>query len=407
MSKLAELREARQKAHADLSATLALTPSVENNEKARKMIDEINRCKVEIDKLETRGLSTVGDAVKGDKDVEFRRAFQTYLRQGERSSAEVRNILTAQRDGVIEGNLGSHIGTYSDLGYFVPTGFVNALEIAEKFYCDMVGKCGSISTGSASPLPYPTSNDTSNVAVLLGEAGAVVEKDVTASQILFGAYKYSSGMIKVSVELAQDSAFDLESFIAKQMGTRFGRKFEDVFINGTGSAQPTGLLTAIDASGITPIVAAGANANSGNAGDTSVNSIGWADVVNLEHSVDKAYRAGASYIMHDATVAALSRVLDKFGRPLFVPGLGGDVDRVNGYPVVVNNAVPQIGASNVVMAFGPLEKYLIRRVKDVQILTLRERFADSLQVGYLGFARIDANLLDAGTHPFNVLQMHS
>jgi len=406
MSKITELREARAKAHADLSAVLALAPSADNNEMARKLIAESERLKSEIDKLESRGMSTVGDGIRAEANVELRRAFQTYLRQGERSSPEVKAILE-KRDGVTEGTLLNHIGTYAGLGYFVPTGFVNDVEVATKWFADLIGVCGSISTGSASPLPYPTSNDTTQQASIIGESSVVSEQDVTANQITFGAYKYASGLVKASVELVQDSAFDIEGFVARQMGIRFGRKFEADFTNGTGNSQPTGLLTAIANSGATPVIAQGANANSGLSGDNSTNSIGWADLVQLEHSVDKSYRKGASYMLHDQTVSKLMQTLDKFGRPLFVPGMNGDVDRLNGYPIVVNNSMPQIGSSNVVIAFGQLQKYLIRRVKDFSLLVLRERYAEYGQVGYLGFQRCDANLLDAGTHPVNVLQMHS
>jgi HK97 family phage major capsid protein len=409
MSKLTELREARKKAHVELSAVLGLAPSVENNERARKIIADMDVMKADIDKLETRGLSTIGDTIKGEKNVEFQRAFLTYLRQGERTPAETREILRSSeaRDGVIEGNVGLHIGTYSDLGFFVPTGFVNAVDVATKWYADLVGKCGSINTGSGEPLPYPTNNDTSNKAVILGEAGSVVEKDVTASHVKFGAYKYSTGLVKISLELAQDSAFDLETFVAEACGTRLGRAWEEHFTVGTGSGQPTGILTAVAASGATPVIAQGANENSGLSGDTSLNSIGWSDVVNLEHSVDKSYRRGASYMLHDSTVSRLQRTLDRFGRPLYVPGMNGEPDRLNNYPIIVNNAMPEIAASNVVMAFGQFEKYKIRRVKDFQVLVLRERYADLGQIAYIGFARADANLVDSGTHPINVLMMHS
>jgi HK97 family phage major capsid protein len=236
----------------------------------------------------------------------------------------------------------------------------------------------------------------------------VSEQDLTAGQVIFGAYKYTSGVIRVSLELAQDSAFDLEALVARQMGIRFGREWEDITTNGDGSNKPTGILTAIANSGATPVIAAGSSANSGGS-ETGANSIGWADLVNLEHSVDKSYRKGARYMCHDLTVSKLAQVLDKFGRPLFVPGTteNGGVDRVNGYPVVVNNSMPTVAASNVSMAFGDLSKFMIRKVKDYQVLVLRERYADFGQIGYIGFARIDSNLVDAGTHPINVLMQHS
>ena len=59
------------------------------------------------------------------------------------------------------------------------------------------------------------------------------------------------------------------------------------------------------------------------------------------------------------------------------------------------------------MLFGALKKYQIRRVAEMRILRLTERFADFGQVGFLGLARYDGNLLDAGTHPVKYLIQHS
>ena len=74
---------------------------------------------------------------------------------------------------------------------------------------------------------------------------------------------------------------------------------------------------------------------------------------------------------------------------------------------MINQSMPQIAASNVTVAFGDLSKMLVRRVRDFSVLVLRERYAEFGQVGFLGFMRVDSNLLDAGTGPVNVLQQHS
>lgn len=316
-----------------------------------------------------------------------------------------------QRDGLVEGApMLNHIGTYTGLGFFVPTGFVNAIEQATKWFAPLLD--GSVitimDTATGQPLPFPTSNDTTQAAVIVGEAGTVVEQDITASQINFGAYKFTSGLVKVSLELLQDSNFDLEAWLTQRFAERWGRGLENYLTNGTGNSQPTGLLTAIAANGgPTPIIAAGSNANDAS-GSTGVNSIGYADLVNLEHSVDPSYRRGAKYMFHDQTLSALKRLLDKYGRPLWAPGItAGDPDTLNGYSYVINQSMPQIGASNVTIAFGDLKKFIARRVKDLSVVKLVERYAELGQVGFISFARLDSNLIDAGTHPVNVLQQHS
>ena len=112
-------------------------------------------------------------------------------------------------------------------------------------------------------------------------------------------------------------------------------------------------------------------------------------------------------MFHDQTIAAVKKIKDKYGRPLWQPGLANNApDTINGYPYVANNDMDalQTGATSPVVVkktaiFGQLPKYLIRRVKGLSILRLEERFAEFGQVAFLGFARYDGNLLDAGTHP--------
>lgn len=113
-------------------------------------------------------------------------------------------------------------------------------------------------------------------------------------------------------------------------------------------------------------------------------------------------------MLHDTTLASIKKILDKFGRPIWTPGLAAnDPDRILGYEYVINQAMPVIAPSAATIAFGDMKKYLIRRVKDFSVLVLRERYAELGQVGYLAFMRVDGNLMDAGTHPVNVLQQSS
>ena len=70
-----------------------------------------------------------------------------------------------------------------------------------------------------SPLPYPVADDTGNTATIVGETSTVNELDVTANQVVLEAYKLTSGLIKASVELMQDSAFDLDGYVASVLAS--------------------------------------------------------------------------------------------------------------------------------------------------------------------------------------------
>jgi HK97 family phage major capsid protein len=263
-------------------------------------------------------------------------------------------------------------------------------------------------TASGNAIPWPTNNDTANRATIVGEAGDVTEQDPgTTNHVKFGAYKLTSKRVVASNELLEDSGIDVQAWLAEKFAERFGRGEEYFFTVGTGSAQPTGLLVAIAASGATPVTALGSAANSGGTED-GTNSIGYVDLVNLEHSVDPAYRRDARYMLSDNTLGKLKTILDKFGRPLWQMGIAvGEPNTLNGYQYSINQNMPSVAAGNTTMAFGDFSKFVIRRAGAMRVRRLVELYAETDEVGFLAFERVDSQLLDAGTHPINVLNQHT
>jgi HK97 family phage major capsid protein len=346
-------------------------------------------------------------AAKGKKDWRKRRekirldpAFETFLRTGDKSRMrEARDAYT----GMGIGSPTSSIPT----SVFVPQGFVDDIEIALRFYGELYGICRDYPTATGAPLPYPTTNDTSVEAEIIGEGQQVSTEVVNIGNVVFQAWKYSTKLVQVSLELLQDSAFDLGRFLTEQFAIRLARKWEDDFVNGVGTSMPRGI--SLDA--ILGATASGANANSGLSADTDTNSIGTTDLLSLIFSVDPNYRKNGSFLMNDLTKQMLSSLLDKFGRPLFTPNpQTGKLESIFGYPVRCNNFVAQIGSTSPVsqppvVYFGDFKKYLVRRVKDLMVLRLVERYAELGLVGFIGFARMDARLIDAGTNPIKYLRM--
>ena len=123
-------------------------------------------------------------------------------------------------------------------------------------------------------------------------------------------------------------------------------------------------------------------------------------MVSLEHSVDPAYRGNAKFMMSDSALAKTKLLLDTQGRPLWSAGIaGGAPDTLLGYPIIINNDMAVMAAGAKSVLFGDFSKYIIRDVLGVTLLRLEERYADFHQVAFLAFARMDGDLLDAGTHP--------
>jgi HK97 family phage major capsid protein len=243
----------------------------------------------------------------------------------------------------------------------------------------------TITTESGVTLPWPTNDDTGNVGAILAENTQVTEQDVTLGQQDIGAFMYTSKLVRVSLQLLNDSVLDFENWLARKLGERIGRIQNTHFTTGTGTAQPEGIQT---------------NAVVGKTGATGqTTSVTGDDLIDLVHSVDPAYRNSGrvQFMLADGTLGSVRKLKDGNGQYLWQPSVQSGVpDRILGYGYTVNQDMPTMAASAKSILFGDFfAGYLIRDVQDVQTLRLAERYADFLQVGFLAFARADGTPQDA------------
>jgi len=278
-------------------------------------------------------------------------------------------------------------------GYTVPQGFVNALEVALLAHGGVRKVASVMRTATGNDLPWPTMNDTSNKGEIINEAttfGASV--DPTFANVVFKAFKYSSKPILASTEILTDSAFDLAAEIGEALGTRIARIQNDHFTTGAGTTLPKGLTIA----GVVGKAAA------------SMTAFTADEVIDLEHSVDPAYRENASFMFHD-TVLAFIRKLKEATTNAYIwqPGLQNGVpDRLLGYPYTINQSMSAaFTTGQKLILFGDMSKYKIRDVAEVRLVRLDELYAQTDQVGFVAFMRTDGNLLDAGTRPVKWLAL--
>ena len=175
------------------------------------------------------------------------------------------------------------VGTNSAGGYLVPTEFIASLEKAMLSFGGIREKASIIRTTGGNTLQMPMVNDTSSKASIVGEGSAITAANATFSQFSLGAYKYAAS-IQASWELIQDSGINLESELGNILGERLARGQSEHLAVGSGSGQPTGLVTGstLGATQITNDV------------------LSYQDLLNLYHSVDVNYRRNASWVFHDS-----------------------------------------------------------------------------------------------------------
>ena len=311
-------------------------------------------------------------------NAEYRRAFTDYLINGAQGVSAENRAIIEKRD-VISGLSG---------GVIIQKELANAIEVAIKSYGGMLQAGHIITTSKGGDLILPTVNDTNSKATIVAEYNQSTKAAPTFGSVTLKAYTYRTPIIPVSLELLQDSAFDLDALLSGLLSDAFGRGINEHLTTGDGTGKPKGIVTCAADCGATPAAAA----------------IKLDDIIDLIKSVDSAYAKVGRFMFNHKTLWELAKIKDQEGRYIWQQSVKDGLDpTLFGKPYIVNDDVADIGAGNASVLFGDFSKYKIRIVKGFKVIRLNELLAEYLSIGLFGFARADGILLDAGTHPVKKL----
>ena len=290
--------------------------------------------------------------------AEYRADFLNILR----GRAPVNNVLSTSPD--------------TDGGYLVPAEFENRI-VAGLEEANVVRSIAKVITTSAErKIPVAATHST---AQWTAENAAYTESNPTFAQKTIDAFKLTD-LVKVSVELLQDSMFDLESYIALEFARAFGVAEEEAFCVGTGTGQPTGIFAE----------------NGGTVGVTagSATAITVDNLVDLIYALKSPYRRNAVFLMKDVTVSALRKLKDVNGAYLWQPSIqAGQPDRLLGYPIYTSPYAPAAEAGSLPIAFGDFSNYWIADRMGRTVQRLNELYAGNGQVGFIAAERVDGKVI--------------
>ena len=321
--------------------------------------------------------STGGEEVRADylpSWPQYRSAWRKWSAYGMGSLSD------EERDLLLKGSVEARaLGVSTDAagGFLVPMSVQREIEQRMITTGRVLSIVRRIQTATGEPLRWPKVDDTGASAMIIAENGQIVDQDVAFNAIELSAYTYSSGLIRVSNALLQDSAFDIEQFLIEVLAARFARALENHVLYGTGSGEPQGIIPALPASQI----------HTGATGQTT--SITYDDLVTVISKLDPAYRDNARFVVHPTMEATLMRLTDGNGRPIWVDMADGRPPRLLGYEVVLSVHMPEPGAGNVSLLFGDFSKYILRQAAGFTVIRAAERYVDFLQTAFLGVARFD------------------
>lgn len=304
-------------------------------------------------------------AVKADEKTgrasdAYKKAFWAQTRNRHNLTPEMRNAL--------------QVGTDTEGGYLVPDEFEHTLIQGLNENTIIRAHAHVITTSSGlHKIPVVASHGS---ASWIDEEGAYTESDEAFGQVQLDAHKVGT-VIKVSEELLNDSAFDLEGYIASEFIRRIGDKEEEAYLTGNGTSKPTGILNATGGGevGVTAAAAAAITAD---------------ELIDLYFSLKAPYRKNAIWVLNDATVKLIRKLKDNNGQYLWQPALReGDVPTLLGRPYFTSAYMPvaEAGAKSVI--FGDLSYYWIGDREGITFKRLNELYAGNGQIGFLASKRLD------------------
>jgi len=317
------------------------------------------------------------------EDTTLERAFDAYMRTGHENSDMVE--LRTQS-----------VGTNTAGGFTVPEIMRQKLVERMKAFGGMAQFAEEINTSGGEPMTWPTLDDTANsgVRVAEGVAPASGGADLVFGEATLGSFDYQApgagnNPLEVTLNLLQDSAFDIQGLVRRKLGERIGRIQALDWTNGPGGTDgPDGIMAK----------ATGPTYTATGAAPT------YADVIGAIHSVDPAYRDSGNcrFIMNDATWAMFEGMLDGNDRPLITQSTDSITGKpqysLRGYPVAIDQGFDTYadGAAHVWGVFGDIrEAYVIRRVRDLDLIVDPYTAAHQRKVKYTLWARADGTIQNA------------
>ena len=260
-----------------------------------------------------------------------------------------------------------------------------------------------VSTASIRSIASVVTVDASNFDVLIDrsdvgtgwvtETGSVTETATPLIERISIRLHQLAAMPKASQRLLDDSAFDVEGWLAEKIASRFIRSESAAFVNGDGVDKPKGFLLPAKVPNATwtwgnlGYVASGAAADF-----PTTNAVDC--IVNLVYALAAPYRANATFVMNSRTAGAVRKMKDADGRFMWADGLAvAEPPRLMGYPVLVCEDMPDIAANAHAIAFGDFAAgYTIAERTDLRIL--RDPFSAKPHVLFYATKRVGGDISD-------------
>jgi hypothetical protein len=212
-----------------------------------------------------------------------------------------------------------------------------------------------------------------NAAAWHVQGAAGTAYDDTVASVSLSGYELIK-LVEVSIAAQQMTIDAFESYIVAEIGRQLAIALENAILNGSGSAQPTGILN-------------GVTWDSSNSTTWAINStLSYDNIVDGLALLPTMYHPQAVFVMSRKTLfSGLRKIKTTYGEPLFTYAPTDKAAMsILGYPVIVDDYI----ADDTIL-FGDLSYYKLNFSLAPTIETSREAAFSYGKITYRGLAVVD------------------
>lgn len=189
--------------------------------------------------------------------------------------------------------------------------------------------------------------------------------------------------IPITNDLVEDSMIDIIAWLVNKFGETYELLRDNMILNGSGLAQPSGILANPDGTDQPASVVSG-----------SASLLTGDGLINLTEAIPEQYDDNSILIFNKTNTGKAIRLLkDGEGRPLVSYGFAdnglasGRYKEVNGYPYIWSGFMPNVATGTFPIIFGDLRGYILADRVGFSIRVLDELYAETNQRLILGRVR--------------------
>ena len=225
-------------------------------------------------------------------------------------------------------------------------------------------------------IPKTTTNPS---GAIVAEGAGYAESDPVFGQVTLGAYKYGN-LIQVSSELAQDSQFDIMSYISNLAGQGVARVMGTDFSNGSGSSKPKGIAQAATSFGTS----------------ASATTITAANIFEVWSTMPTQYKnADTKWLMSPGAEKLIRLLADSDGRYIWNAGLqAGTPANLIGYEVFTDSNLDAPTSGKRALVFAHMPSFFVRLAGGLNLATSADYAFNADLITIRATMRGDSDVVD-------------